>query len=218
LTRRSFYVEVASLILSMKKERLMPLDVPEIDGLTRDQVFTLAHCRTFNQYKAMIDGYRAGKCPFCDPLGAENEVIRENELWRMWHNLFPLNATSIHLILAPRRHVESQDVFGAEDFSAMGDLFAWARGNFRLQGGGFIMRFGTPEFCGGTVLHLHANIIVPDSTGAVRMTLAKQPEEFAAGVARIAIYEKLRFGETCNALSPVAGLSPQERALIEGRV
>ncbi|KAA0205956.1 hypothetical protein EDM68_03745 [Candidatus Uhrbacteria bacterium] len=188
------------------------LDLPSIDGLTEDQVLTLVYCRSYNQYVVMIEDYRVGKCSFCDPMDDRNKVIAEARGWRMWVNPFPIKHTSPHLILAPVRHQLTTDPISIEDFTAMGVLFNRAKHGFGFTGGGFVMRFGSPRESTGTVLHLHANIIVPDLTGPVEAPLAKSPEKIAAQVARMHVYEKLRLGARTEELTS------EEFALVEGRL
>lgn len=189
------------------------MNIPKIPGLTEDQVLTLAVCRTYKQHVATIEGYKAGKCHFCDPLDEKvNKVIQVSGAWRMWVNQFALKHTSPHLIMAPKQHVGPHDQITPADFSDMGKLFAWAQREFSIKGGGFVMRFGPPALNAGSVLHLHANLIVPDLTGNVRVTLSKEPEEFAEQIARMFVFEKLRQGV------PMTDLDDQERALIEGRI
>ncbi len=171
----------------------MPIDLPEMEGLSRDQVLTLSRCRTLEQYVSMYECYRSGACPFCDPLDSvKNRVIRANAMWRMWRNPFPQVGTKLHLILASHRHIGPDDEITSEDMTAAGELFLWARAEFKIMGGGFAMRFGSPWGNAGSVLHLHANVIVPDGTGDVSVALAKDPERHARGVERMKEFEKQR--------------------------
>lgn len=188
------------------------LEIPKIPGLNRDQVLTLMNCRSHNQYLSMIGDYEAGRCPFCDPLDEKNVVLHQDLGWRVWKNPYPLKHTSLHLIMAPRQHVTDIQDISPSDFEAMGRIFKWARHEFEFKGGAFAMRFGSPEFNAGSVLHLHANIIVPDGTGAVQITLAKDTAKVEETIARMKVFEKLR-----GNASPV-GLSNEEAALIEGRL
>lgn len=187
------------------------MDIPRIEGLSEDQVLTLAYCRTYKQFVSMIEGYRAGKCPFCDPLDQEkNRLVRESGAWRMWLNPFPMKHTKPHLVLAPTRHVAPGGAITAADFTDMGELFLWAQKEYGFTGGGFAMRFGSPKQSAGTVLHLHANIIIPDLTGPVDVTLAKEPAKTAEQLARMTVFEKIRRG------LPMTDLDDRERLLIDG--
>lgn len=190
---------------------LSKLEIPHIEGLNEHQVATLVYCRTYEQFRTMLEGYRAGKCAFCDPLDPEkNRIVLEAQKdtdgertngWRMWLNPFPLDHTFLHLVMAPKRHVAPGDDITLADFEAMGVLFLRAQKQYGLTGGGFVMRFGTPLQSSGTVLHLHANIIIPDLTGAVEATFAKDPEKFAVQVARMHVFMKRYNGTRFDQLS-----------------
>ncbi len=191
----------------------MSVALPKIEGLHEDEALTLVYCRAFKQYVAMIEGYRVGKCPFCDPLDSEkNRIIHESGGWRMWVNPFPIKHTRLHLIMASRHHKGSGSLITPQDFGDMGVLFMWAQQEFGFTGGGFAMRFGSPKQSSGTVLHLHANIIIPDLSGPVEVTLAKEPEKVVEQIARMRVFEKLRLGAKPD------DLSPEEHALVEGRI
>jgi diadenosine tetraphosphate (Ap4A) HIT family hydrolase len=184
-----------------------------IEDLSEDQLLTLAYCRDYDQYVAMVKDYLADKCPFCDPMNEElNHIIRESRGWRLWVSAFPIKNSELHLVMAPRYHVASVDDMTASDFTDMGRLFMWARKKFKLIGGGFAMRFGSPKLSTCSVLHLHANVIVPNRKGNVRVTLAKEPQEIAEQLARSRVFEKLRLG------TELASLDPAEFKLVEGRV
>jgi diadenosine tetraphosphate (Ap4A) HIT family hydrolase len=195
---------------------------PVIDRLDPEQVRALVYCKGFKQYRTMAEGFRAGKCAFCDPLDPEkNRVIHENPLWRMWVNPFPEQHTSLHLVMASRRHVAAgtnEPLVGADDFAAMGELFSWAMKEFGLVGGGFMMRFGSPSQNAGTVLHAHANIIVPNGLGEVRIPLAKKPEDDEAGIKRLFVYQKIELGLAAGKGVDQIELTDAERTLVEGRL
>lgn len=187
-------------------------DIPNVPGLTEVQMLSLAYCRTLDQYVNMLESSKAGKCVFCDPLGPQNRVVQEDAGWRIWPNPFPIKFTEHHFVMAPRRHVVPGDAIQEEDFLAMGRLFRWAQQEYQFTGGGFVMRFGGPLQSAGSVLHLHANIIIPNRQGAVGIPLAKNPKKVAQQIARMMVFEKLRTGALFNRLTPA------ERTLVKGRV
>lgn len=190
--------------------------LPEVEGLNEHQVATLTYCRGYKQFLSMLEGYRAGVCVFCKLDPVKNRVIRTatsgNMRWHMWVNPFPLPHTALHLISAPVHHVAPGDLITLDDMTAKGELFLWAQQEYKLTGGGVAMRFGSPFESSGTVLHLHENIIVPSRTGVVEVTLAKEPSKIAEQIARLLVFLKLSRGVTS------ADLTPEELALIEGRV
>jgi len=151
----------------------------------------------------MVQAYLAGECLFCDPLGPKNKVLHEVGGWRMWENPFPAPHTTLHLVLASVRHVAPKDEIMPDDFAAIGALFGWARERYSdvMLGGGLLMRFGSPVLTAGTILHLHANILVPDLSGEVRPALAETRENGWRQALRMRVFEKLRHGANLESLS-----------------
>ncbi len=148
---------------------------------------------------------------FCDPLGPKNVVLFGVGGWRVWENPFPEPNTKLHLVLAAARHISTEEMPGVEDFTAIGRIFVWATERYRnhMEGGGVLMRFGSPEYNAGTILHLHANIMVPNLKGEVRPPLAKTPDRDARGYRRIELFEKLR------QVTSLSGLTDEEFELLE---
>lgn len=191
---------------------MMRTELPEIEGFSPDQVLTLANCRSLEQYRSMIDDYRSDKCPFCDPLDVtKNIVLYQVDGWRMWTSPFS-HAHCRHLVMAPIRHVGSEDEISVEDFAAMGKIFLFAKRELGVKGGGVVMRFGGPKLSACSVLHLHTNILEPDLTGPVEATLSKHPDRQAQNIARMRVFERLRQGALAESLSQ------DEWALVEGRI
>lgn len=189
---------------------ILPPEIPQIAGLTEDQVITLMNCRGFEQFKSMLEDYAAERCPFCALNPKKNRVLYTSEGWRVWENPFPLKYTDLHLIMAPIDHVT---VPTGPDWRSIGDILEWATEKYSIEGGGFVMRFGTPKFNAGSVLHLHGNLIIPNRAGDVQVTLAKKPEKVIETIKRMNIFLKLYKGE-CTPEE----LSAEERLLVAGRL
>ncbi len=204
-----------SLILDKQPKDDMTL--PEIAGLNRDQVLTLMNSRSYKQYCDGIEAYLKGKCIFCDPLGPKNKVLFETDggehAWRVWENPFPLKRTSRHLIMAPVQHLTDPNLITRWDWIKQGEIWLYARDVLGIKGGACVGRFGSPEFNAGSILHLHTNIIVPDGTGDVQITVGKSPEKMELIARRVVVFEKLRTGT-----SRLEDLSPEELELVDGRI
>lgn len=71
-------------------------------------------------------------------------------------------------------------------------LIDYAMNNFQIPGGGIATRFGNLSYSAGSISHLHTNIMVPDKTENVRVTLCKDVESQLQNEKRLAIFEKLR--------------------------
>lgn len=182
----------------------------EINPTTLNKAFvdSLGNSRTLEQYLQMRQLILAGKCAFCNPTGWKHKSLVEIDGWHAKPNDFPYRYSEHHLILLPRDHLRAVDM-QPQDFAIVGKLFQWARKEFQIPGGGLVMRFGNPDFNAGTIEHAHAHLQVPDGSGEVKATFAKDPAKLETCRHRIAVFEKMRTGQP---------LTPEEVALVEGRV
>ncbi len=125
------------------------------------------------QRRSMEETVGKGICPFCHPDPATNPIIRAGEHWRVWHNPFPYKGLRQHIIFATRAHVTSlaevTPLMAAELFGHI----QWATEEFKVEGGGLLMRFGDPLYHGGSIAHLHAHLEVPDLTVPVEQIFYK---------------------------------------------
>jgi len=155
----------------------------------------------------MYEAYTNKTCVFDDPLPENNVVLYSNATHRMWHNPYPLKHTSLHLIIAPIRHILGTDptAFTLDYRRREAEVIVWAYDTFpdlQKKGGGEVKRFGLLEHSCGTVEHDHRNLIVTDLSGDVRMTIAKKPKETEAAIKRVGIYRELYAGKTKEDLTP----------------
>lgn len=183
-------------------------ELPQIEGLSVEQMLTLVNCRSFSQYLSMLRDYLSGKCPFCDPLDPQkNQVVQVVGGWRMWENPFGMPHAR-HLVAAPIRHVGTQDPLSPEDFQDLGRLFIWAQERLGIRSGGMAMRFGDPSRSACSVLHRHVNIVEPDGMAEVGFVLCKAAPRRARCVQRFHLFERMRGG------LKEQDLSEEERVLL----
>lgn len=192
------------------------MTVRQIHGLNQDQILSLVNSRSYSQYCEAINAFLAGKCIFCDPLGPKNQILHTTDggelAWRVWRNPFPLKHTSHHLVMAPVRHITDPKDVTLDDWRRQGEIWLYARDQLGIVAGASVGRFGSPEFNAGSILHLHYNIIVPDGTGDVQITIGKSPRKIAEISARMKVFEKLRTG------TRIKDLHYGELVLVEGRL
>ena len=95
-------------------------------------------------------------------------------LW-VWLNPYPQKFHSHHVMIVPRRHIAGGNVsdLTPEEWLQILDALKWAIEFYQIPGGGFVGRFGDPEYNAGTISHLHFQIQVPDRTGNVKATFFK---------------------------------------------
>lgn len=168
---------------------------------------SILNVKTFKQYCQYIEGRERGTCPLCDERSrASEKLIRTSRdaSWRIWHARFPAPHSATHLVIAPVRHLTHPEQMSDKDWKALSELTKFAimpaPEGLGLPGGGVLMRFGNPDLNAGSIRHIHANIIVPDGTGEVRLPLAKDPSDIAKKKQIIEIFEKLRQGITFQEL------------------
>ncbi|MFA6536707.1 MAG: hypothetical protein WC250_00970 [Candidatus Paceibacterota bacterium] len=187
----------------------MSLDLSLLDDPT---IGSLGDCRTLEYYQELRQKILKGECPFCELDTARNPVLLAVGNWRLWKNPFPYKHSKHHLVIAHQSHQADVDNLAPEDWSAFGSLCRWAIHRFQIPGGGIAMRFGDANYNASTIRHLHAHIQVPDRTGNVRATFAKDPTQIATCRERAVIFEKLTQG------FPIEQLAASECLLIEGRL
>ncbi len=155
------------------------------------------------------------------PTVWDGVTINEHGRWTMGVNAFPFPHTTIQMLLAVDSRMDDSS-FGKGDFEDIGVLFAEFIDAHKIKGGGlilanqttkvaFAMRFGSPEFSAGSVLHQHANIIVADEN-PVGITLAKDESKIVETVQRMHGFEHNRLTGRTDDLDPAIQL------LLEGRM
>ena len=125
----------------------------------------LDNARKDDQRDVMREIIAAGECPFC----AENlrkyhkqPIVRETEHWLLTPNQWPYNHTKIHLLAIYKTHAERLSELTLEAGADLLALMQWAEKEYNVPGGGWAMRFGDTDHSAGTVLHIHAQFLVPD--------------------------------------------------------
>lgn len=126
---------------------------------------------------------KTAECPFCEDLRSRPQVVLHRtsdgpegwftkalpEKWRlktMVTDYSPVEGTPAEAtyLLIPNRHLVWPSELQSADWSAIGQLFQWAREEFKIPGGGVAMRFDDPGnlgYSGRTVCHVHFHLIVP---------------------------------------------------------
>lgn len=208
----------------------------KIDGLENEDINTLLNTKTYAQYVQYVKDQQNGVCPFCEPLDSNlNRVIEQITIpdgdteasWRMWENPFPVKHSERHLVIAPKRHIIHPDHMTSGDWDCLSYLFAFAISvqegqSIGLPGGGILLRWGDPSLNAGSIRHIHANIVVPDGTGEIKLTLAKDPEKVEQKKKVVMAFEKMRrLGEKYPDKEPeeLANMLPDnELALVVDRL
>ncbi len=119
-----------------------------------------------------------GLCPFCD--AGEREVLVSNALAIALSDPFPVNPG--HMLVAPRRHVETWFEARREERIAMIDLIDDVKAMLDKDvfPDGYNIGVNIGRAGGQTIFHLHLHLIprfegdVDDPTGGVRMVIPQR--------------------------------------------
>ena len=116
------------------------------------------------EYKKIIEQISStGKCPFCKENFKYHKkpIFKRKDGWFLTNNSWPYKNTSCHLIIIGEKHKENFSELTKKDFGAIIYLTQWAIKEYKIKGGGFVMRFGDTNLTGASVSHLHFQIISP---------------------------------------------------------
>ncbi len=123
----------------------------------------LEHARLPEQRAQMEQLIRDGICPFCrDDFEANhrNPIILEKGFWLVSKNDFPYAGSQEHLILVHKKHVTKISEIDHGAWAELGVILAKLEEDRGFPGGTFMMRFGSMDYTGATIAHLHAHIVV----------------------------------------------------------
>ena len=107
----------------------------------------------------------AGHCPFClenFQLYHKQPTEFEGDHWIITKNQWPYENTKYHYLAILKRHAEQLHELTAEEGGELITLLGEVQKKYDIPGGGFAMRFGDTNYSAGTVMHLHAQFIIPD--------------------------------------------------------
>jgi diadenosine tetraphosphate (Ap4A) HIT family hydrolase len=161
---------------------------------SHEDLGTTMRARTADQFKAMQETVGRGICPFCPPYDWKNPPIYDGDHWILKRNDFPYKHTLHHLVVILKEHGNENDLapVSPEAWAEFGQIIQWAIREFKMPGGGIVIRFGHPDYNASTIRHLHAHIQVPDLTGNVKATFCKDrsPEEEARRQKRLEEFQQ----------------------------
>jgi ATP adenylyltransferase len=66
------------------------------------------------------------------------------------------------LLIICKSHITEFEEIKVGDLAEVMFLVSWAIGEYKISGGALALRFGSTEFTGATVSHLHLHLIQPD--------------------------------------------------------
>ncbi len=122
----------------------------------------LKHARTKFQREVMEKIVRDKVCPFCEPNFLKyhtKPIIKRGKHWTLTENFAPYDGSKHHLLAVSRMHVRSFTELSAAARAELFALFARESKKRGIKGGTVFMRFGDTDYTGGSVEHLHAQLV-----------------------------------------------------------
>lgn len=122
----------------------------------------LSHARTSFQKEVMERIKHDKVCPFCEEhflTYHTKPILKKGKYWLLTENFQPYEGTKHHLLAVSRKHTTHFDTLAP---AAQAELFKLISAELKkrgVQGGTLLMRFGNTDYTGGTVEHLHAQVI-----------------------------------------------------------
>jgi hypothetical protein len=146
--------------------------------LSEEQLECLRGCSQYPQYYKGRKDFEEGHCTFCTVNRAINTVLYDESGWIAWK--VPQSFTTrqstlaVQLVFFPKRHVRNPWELTRSEEKGYFNVLRWAESHFDLPGGAIINRFGDMRYNVGTIMHMHATIMVPNRQGGVIVPLQKE--------------------------------------------
>jgi diadenosine tetraphosphate (Ap4A) HIT family hydrolase len=139
----------------------------------------MEHARSEEQRSVMEQIKLDGVCPFCPEHISRYHThpIQVEEHWLWTLSRWPYKSTALHIMVISRAHAENlgdlPDGAGDELLTILKQLET----DRNISSGAAFIRFGDPQYNGGSVRHLHVHMIVPDlgqeGWDKIKVTLGK---------------------------------------------
>jgi diadenosine tetraphosphate (Ap4A) HIT family hydrolase len=128
-----------------------------------------SEARTEEQRALMATIEADGVCPFCKEHFKKyhpKPVLKETDYWFVTENMSPYEGTSLHTIFVYKpKHISKPQDISPEAAQDLFSLISQITEEGGIEGGSFFMRFGDPQWNGGSVEHLHAHVIAGTKKG-----------------------------------------------------
>lgn len=115
------------------------------------------------RYQEIID---TQECPFCEGnlyRWHGNPILTQGDHWLLTESSHPYAGTKKHWLVIAKYHAEHLNDMKPQAGEELWRWFSFLEYNFQIESGSLFIRFGDPEYNGGSVRHLHAHLIVPDT-------------------------------------------------------
>ncbi|MEK7662280.1 MAG: hypothetical protein AAB355_02175 [Patescibacteria group bacterium] len=127
----------------------------------------VVHAHTERYRQMLEDIARDGVCPFCvdfcrgnPPKYHPHPKIIETECWVVTKNVQPIEGSVYHLLLVAKDHVTNPWSLQKDAWADLQEVLAELHAKHGINHGALLHRFGDTNSTGGSVTHLHAQLIV----------------------------------------------------------
>jgi diadenosine tetraphosphate (Ap4A) HIT family hydrolase len=123
------------------------------------------NARGEEQRQKMLDLEASGTCIYCpEHLGpaGNNRILLSNTTWALVTNAFPYPGSLHHMMLVPVEHVSRLTELSPMCREGYWDILERMERELNLDYHVDGVRNGDPAFTGGTIVHLHIQVIVSD--------------------------------------------------------
>lgn len=144
-----------------------------------DNIINVAHGSRTPEQKAVMEKIAMdGVCPFCADFCLGNApkyhtkpILKDTGKWIFTENFHPYEGALHHFILVAKRHITTISEVTSEEWEHVRRLVIWAEEAYELAGGALVLRFGDTNYTGGSVSHLHIQLIAgaPKQEGGERL-------------------------------------------------
>lgn len=126
----------------------------------------IKNARSTDQIKA-LEAIEKGKfCPFCSAEYLKHEhkkpILHDGEFWIATENRWPLEHSKVHLLFIHKKHIDHVSEMSNEAWIELRHIVVKMTHDLNMPGATLIFRFGDSSRTGGTVTHLHAQLISGD--------------------------------------------------------
>jgi diadenosine tetraphosphate (Ap4A) HIT family hydrolase len=115
-------------------------------------------------YRSTLEAIEeSGICPFCPEHFKYHKkpILKRESGWLITENSWPYVNAAHHYVLIPDAHKEDIGELTARDWEAVRNLTSWIVQKEEIKGAALAVRFGDTDYTGGSVTHIHFQLISP---------------------------------------------------------
>jgi diadenosine tetraphosphate (Ap4A) HIT family hydrolase len=152
---------------------------------TEEELFCATLPFDFKYYCELRASIERGENNFVVLDPALNKVLFSNEHWVVTENAFPNSRPcAVMLMIVSKKPWRMLKDIVPEAWTTLGEAIAWVETKYDLPGGMLFLRFGDMRLNGGTKMHLHWNLWVPNGAGPLSVPIFKSEADRAIDIAR----------------------------------